>query len=1162
MTTELTAYVPRLLLHWEERFGATLHQPVNGTLVFADVSGFTALSERLERKGKIGAEEMADTISELFTTLLSEAAMWGGEMLKFGGDAMLLFFEGAHHQARAARAAWELQRRIRSAGRIATGYGRVVLRMSIGMSSGDIDLFVVGRRHRELLVLGPTTTEMVAMEAAADAGEVLLSKATASALEARVVGTEKDGGLLLRAAPKARQVDHGPVQLTDDGRRYLAPVVQSHLAGGGSEAEHRVATVSFIHFYGVDDLLAKAGPEAVATVLDDVVTNIQDILDRHRVAFLATDVAADGAKIMAAAGAPVATGSDEERSLRAAREIADLDGAVRVRVGVNAGRIFGGSVGPPFRRTYTAMGDPTNTAARLMGRSEGGQVVTMRHVMERSRVKFHSVALPPFLAKGKSEPLHPLAILDRSQGGGGEPEAPAGESRFIGRDDELAVLLGAATSARSGRGKAVCVVGEPGMGKTRLLDELEGRCRDLSPVRVLCQEYDIATPYAACAQLLHDLLQIEDPAGLQNAVERLTPHLRPLAPLIGFAARLELPATPETALLDETAGAQRLHDAVLELVTSAAATPQLWRLEDLHWCDPPSSAIFDAIIRQIHTLPVLAVASARPSSDIPGADTELIELGPLSSAAAKDLIEDRSPSPVLSYEVHALAERAGGNPLFLLSLLETVGSDSELPATIEGLLAARIDQLAHGDRNDLRRIAVLGVTPDSDVAAALIGRDVDVGRFSGLLSTEGDGSIRFSHALVRDAAYEGLPYRHRREAHRVAGEEYERTRGAASAELLSLHFSAAGVHDKAVSYSAAAAATAESRFSYITALTFYERALTHLRSASSAGTDPIALMQGYGDALRRCGRPSEAKAAYRRARAATRGGKEASARLMLHEGLCNEALGDYRGAVRWYHRALRELDASPSVLRSQCLLALGAVRILQGRLGEGDRVLLDALEMATTSAADREAAHALQLRHAVALSERRPDSRAIGERALAAARAAGDRRRAAAVLTNLGADAYYAAAWDDAERYYREAAELTTQMGAAVGAAVAEGNLGELYLELGRLDDAKKTLQRALSSFRKQGSPRAAFVQLTLARVAVAAGEVEEALSGLDEAEATLRQAGAHARVREVQVRRAEALDAFGLSGVAQALPPPEEVPAPLRELAERLRSRSQVAPE
>lgn len=163
----LAAYVPRLATGWAQAPPAT--REVIGSMAFVDVSGFTTMSERLARHGKVGAEEVAHVIDERFSILLGVAYGEGGQLLKFGGDALLLFFSGDEHALRAARAAAGMRAALRAGGRIDTTAGKVTLRMSVGVHTGAFHLFLVGGSHHELMMAGPAVSRTVDMESAASA---------------------------------------------------------------------------------------------------------------------------------------------------------------------------------------------------------------------------------------------------------------------------------------------------------------------------------------------------------------------------------------------------------------------------------------------------------------------------------------------------------------------------------------------------------------------------------------------------------------------------------------------------------------------------------------------------------------------------------------------------------------------------------------------------------------------------------------------------------------------------------------------------------------------------------------------------------------------------------------------------------------------------------
>ena len=194
-------------------------------------------------------------------------------------------------------------------------------------------------------------------------------------------------------------------------------------------------------------------------------------------AFLSSDIDRDGGKVILTSGVPVAAEDAEDRMLRAVREIVDAtDGPVTVRIGVHRAPLFVGEIGPPERRSFTVMGDGVNLAARVMAKARAGQILCTEEVLERTGLSVEADALAPFMVKGKAKPVTAFSL-----GAIGEASEPMAftAAPFVGRRAELEVLGRALEQARSGRRAVVEVVGEPGMGKTRLVGEIGCRGRGL-----------------------------------------------------------------------------------------------------------------------------------------------------------------------------------------------------------------------------------------------------------------------------------------------------------------------------------------------------------------------------------------------------------------------------------------------------------------------------------------------------------------------------------------------------------------------------------------------------------------------------------------------------------------------------------------------------------
>ena len=210
----LSPYVPRLALEWLADTPGDAVRRIPGTLAFVDISGFTRLTEILAGRGKAGAEELTGFLDAIFAELLGITYAGGGELIKWGGDAVLVWFTGDGHADRAVDSAWRMQRAITRSGRLKTSAGAATLRMSVGIHSGEFHFFSVGARHRELVVTGPAATATARMEAIAEAGEVVVSAATAQLLDAATLGAAKAEGFLVARAPKVAAPPHVAVTAT------------------------------------------------------------------------------------------------------------------------------------------------------------------------------------------------------------------------------------------------------------------------------------------------------------------------------------------------------------------------------------------------------------------------------------------------------------------------------------------------------------------------------------------------------------------------------------------------------------------------------------------------------------------------------------------------------------------------------------------------------------------------------------------------------------------------------------------------------------------------------------------------------------------------------------------------------------------------------------
>jgi class 3 adenylate cyclase len=768
--------------------------------------------------------------------------------------------------------------------------------------------------------------------------------------------------VLLRAEPhghtRASSTTHADVQSLDLSG-YVPLTVRNHVLGGGGEPEHRRATVAFIRFDGADGFIARHGMEALAGALHGLVSETQAAVEQQGITFLGSDIDKDGGRLILVAGTPRATENDDERMLRALRRVADAKLRLPIRFGVNRGPVFAGDIGPPYRRTYTVMGDTVNLAARLMTAAKPGAILATDGVLDASATTFDTVALEPFYVKGKAKPVQAYAIGAVS---GVKRSRSAETGPFIGRDREMTILFQAVDSARSRRGRLVEIVGRPGMGKSRLLLEIRDRAPELVAASASCELYEASTAYFPWKRLLRRLVGVGDGDSpdhgakrLRELVESSAQELSPWLPLIGLVMDLPIEATPETEQLDDRYRRERLHQVLGQFLDAILPSCALLEIDDAHWMDEPSRDLLFAVAQDVGFRPWAICVTRREVETgfvaAPQPTTISLYLEPLALNDVTELLSAATEeSPLPPHEIAALAKRSGGNPLFLRELVTAARSSDgvgDLPDSLGGVINAQIDRLAPRDRLLLRQASVLGSAFTADLLEAMLppetpvpGRDV-WSRLGDFIQVDDQG-FRFRNALIRDAAYEGLPFRTRRDLHARVGASIERAAGGEMeefAEVLSLHYFYAQRYVEAWIHSKLAGDRARAKYANVEAAAFYSRALAAARRVEDVPQEEIVrVTEAMGDAHEAVGEFGKAGDAYRSVRKLLGQDRVAEARILLKEAWIPESSGRYQegaplGSARPQGAGRRRLaggDARPSkvdgVLRRRAASARPSVR--------------------------------------------------------------------------------------------------------------------------------------------------------------------------------------------------------------------------------------------
>ena len=457
-----------------------------------------------------------------------------------------------------------------------------------------------------------------------------------------------------------------------------------------------------------------------------------------------------------------------------------------------------------------------------------------------------------------------------------------------------------------------------------------------------CDEYESSSPYYPFRALLREVAGL--PAGgapdevlsvLEKHVVADDPDLVPLLPLLGVPLDIALPDTTVTAGLDEQFRKATVEQVVVRFLTATLTGPTVLVLDDVHWMDDASADLMGHLAAGPDGRQWLLLVTRRdvPTGYVPeGDDVVRLRPAPIDAATALALVEQSTQDVQLPPHVlEAIAQRAGGNPLFLRSLLEaaragglpSADSGDALPASVEGLLTSQVDRLSADERALLRYASVLGVTFAEEHLRQMLGDTpmpttwASLRRLAGFLEPAGHGRFRFRHALIRAAAYEGLSFRRRRELHGRVGDLLEEDGADEQAELLSMHFFYAGRSDKAWHYSRVAGDRSRAKYAYVEAAEFYTRAVASARRVDTVDDAQLGrVWESLADAQSRAGDIEEARRSYRSARRIAPD-RVAIAHLLLMEARLDRHQGRTTQSMRTLTRGMHPLGRRARDRRGQ-----------------------------------------------------------------------------------------------------------------------------------------------------------------------------------------------------------------------------------------------------
>jgi len=879
---------------------------------------------------------------------------------------------------------------------------------------------------------------------------------------------------------------------------------------GALEGERKPVTVLFCDLVSSTGLAERLGADRMHALLGAFFERA--LGEVHRYEGTINQFLGDG--FMALFGAPIAHEDHARRAVLAAvgirRTLAErpvrLDSgeevALQLRMGAHTGFVVVGAIGDNLRMDYTAVGDTTHLAARLQQLAEPGVILisdaTARLVEGYARLESRG----PIAIRGKSEPVIVHALLGTGTRRSRLDEGGRGLSRFVGRARELATLLDLLTQVEAGHGQVAGIVGEPGVGKSRLVLELRGAVAGVTYLEGRCLSYGRSIPYLPVLDLVRAGCGILDADGPEAVGAKIRATFQTLG----------LNATEREAYLLNLLGVKDRDDRLAALgaevimartfetlrqmaLLAARLQPVILVVEDLHWIDQTSESYLESLVESLARAHILLLATYRPGYRPAWLDRSYatqLSLRPLAAAdslaVVRSLLADMADADA---RARVILDKAEGNPFFLEELTRVVGAVTGpargvmVPDTVHGVLMARIDQLPEAPKRLLQTASVLGRAFSVRVLAAIFDEAgplapllLELARLEFLYEETGteEPVYVFKHALTQDVAQTTLVVPRRRDLHRRAAEALEALYPARIHELapvLAHHYSEAEAWGPAVAHATRAAEAARGAYANREALARYDQAIT---AAERAGLSPalrIPLLEARAEVATVLGEFERARGDLEAALGLVEALDEPTGRgrLLWTLGALWGGHKDYQKGIELTRRAVAVLEAAGdrralAGARAQ----LGVMELNLGRMAECRSELERALVLFRELEDEAGQARTLEMLAmnawmvgAVSDTERYVDA------ALPQLRRLGDRGTELSALLSLAAVRSAHGGWEACEPAFRQALELAQATGARGAEAYVRAAAAEFAIPLGLYGLAAEQAGIALDIAREIG---------------------------------------------------------------------------------------------
>lgn len=843
--------------------------------LFADISGFTSITEKLVAQGPQGVEMLSRILNGYFGKLTSLITGHGGDVVNFAGDSLLAIWkfdndrEAGSTLESVLHCAHQIQKELHG---YETGVSaKLSMRMGIGL--GETRAFYLGgvKDNWEFILSGESIAQAHATEKIANPGEVILSSQVWEIIKG-TTGFQcdvKDEIIHLTAIPdtyipksiRLPDLSDAPEKSLQS---FVPLTIMTRLIAGQSEwlAELRRMTVVFINLQNFNDSTSLEHASRVIHSIQETAFYFEGMLNK-------IGMDEKGASPVMVFGAPPFAHEDDPiRAVMAAQEISKKLTALNQphSIGITTGRVFCGAVGGTQRREYAIIGDVMNTSARLMQAADLNSILCDSATRQAASVRLKFVSLKPIQLKGKSDAVpvfYPLQDLDESH-------HAHHDNPFVGRAYEKNLLReGLLLTAKENSRQIIILEGEAGIGKSRLLEYVQNLAHEMDGVCFVCEADAVEknTSYFSWRGVFRQLLGLESAFELNERKEKVLAYLpekwRERAALLNPILGLDF---DEPFFIKEMSGevrAENIRTLLIELLQGVPQKPLTITLEDAHWQDSASWALTLEVSRLIS--PLFLFIATRPLGDSPPSQyrsllanegTQHITLGPLSPDESLELIKQRLNVNDLPEDMaHLIRTKAEGNPFFSEELAYSL-RDSGLikienntcrivpgvdlktfsfPDTVQGVVTSRIDRLSPQEQLSVKVASVIGriftyrllhdihpIPNDRQYLRSYLS-ELEQLDLTPLESPTPELTYIFKHAITQDVAYNLMLFAQRQDLHKSIAEWYERQFADDLSPLypaLAHHWRYSGDNTKALHYLELAAQQALNNFANHEAVDF------------------------------------------------------------------------------------------------------------------------------------------------------------------------------------------------------------------------------------------------------------------------------------------------------------------------------------------------------